>query len=527
MQNPDAPVSVVVIGRNEGPRLDLCLRSVAGVHHPELIREVIYVDSRSSDGSPKKAAESGARVIVLQPERTTAAMGRNAGLRTASAPFVMFLDGDSILDPDFLHTALPEFEDPNVAIVWGNCRELHPEASMYQRAMDLDWVYPAGASEYCGGNALMRRRDIELADGFDATLAAGEEPDLCQRIRARGAVVLHVDRAMVRHDLAITTWRQYWRRAVRCGEGYVEVLRRPSTAPMPFWTTRTHRNFIQGALYWILLCGGVLASLAAGAIWPLLLVAAFFAAVILRGTWRCRWKSADFGTRLLYAVHSHFVYLPLFVGQLRALWRPWPKWLATRSLYPVAKILVPIGARLGRAWAHATLAARIRASLSASVVVLGDIEVHGTGRIRIGERGYLYPGLHLETQDGGEIWLGDSVVISRGVHITAFSKVEIGSGTMIGEYVSIRDANHRRTEDAPLRDSGHDAAPIVIGKEVWIGRGAVVLRGVTIGHSATIAANAVVTHDVPDGAVVGGVPAHPLVSGRKRGSCEFPAQPAA
>jgi acetyltransferase-like isoleucine patch superfamily enzyme len=83
---------------------------------------------------------------------------------------------------------------------------------------------------------------------------------------------------------------------------------------------------------------------------------------------------------------------------------------------------------------------------------------------------------------------------------------------MIGENTSIRDANHIREIGKPIRDAGHQASAINIGREVWIGRGAAILAGVTIGDHATIGANAVVTRDVPANTVVGGVPARPLVS---------------
>lgn len=192
----------------------------------------------------------------------------------------------------------------------------------------------------------------------------------------------------------------------------------------------------------------------------------------------------------------------------------------TRLLRPVAGLAGRLGGSASRLWAHATLAARITHPLDASVVVLGAVEVHGTGNIRLGSLLMLYPGLYLETQGHGAIQIGDGVVISRGVHIAAFDAVTIGDGSMIGEYASIRDANHTRLEGVPLRDSPHEANAVTIGREVWIGRGAAILAGVTIGEGATVGANAVVTRDVPPGGVVGGVPAKPLVSRSGRSSEE-------
>jgi len=160
-----------------------------------------------------------------------------------------------------------------------------------------------------------------------------------------------------------------------------------------------------------------------------------------------------------------------------------------------------------RVRSHAALAAGIRSRLDASVVVIGPVEVHGSGQIRIGYNSLIYPGIYFETESDGSIDIGDDVVISRGVHIVSRASIAIGKGSMIGEYVSIRDANHARIPGFPIRDSGHTASPIVIGSEVWIGRGVTVLGGVTIGDGATVGANAVVTRDVAAGTTVVGVPA--------------------
>lgn len=164
-----------------------------------------------------------------------------------------------------------------------------------------------------------------------------------------------------------------------------------------------------------------------------------------------------------------------------------------------------------RLHAHALLAAEVRSPLPSSTVVLGRCAVHGTGAIQIGEDCLFYSGLHLETRGDAALNIGPGVVINRGTHIVAMRGITIGGGTMIGEYASIRDTNHVREAGKPLRGGGYSGAPIIIGKDVWIGRGAAILAGVTIGDGATIGANAVVTRDVPSGAVAAGVPARPLL----------------
>ncbi|HVW84207.1 MAG TPA: glycosyltransferase [Bryobacteraceae bacterium] len=312
----DSPVlSVVIIGRNEGPRLERCLRSVREMENPGGPVEVIYVDSSSTDGSPDMAARLGAIVVSVQPRRPTAALGRNAGWRRASAPFILFLDGDTILDPRFVVESLREFQ-PDTAVVFGHRREIRPEASVYNRVLDLDWLSPAGVADYCGGDALMRRSVLEMTGGYDENLIAGEEPELCRRMRAGGWKILHADRPMTGHDLAMTNWSQYWRRARRTGYAYAEVSERFRGSAMPFWEEEARHNRSR-ALFWIgLFAAAAIASLALRNPWPLAVALAFLGVLAVRTSKKIAWKSPDPVTRLLYGLHSHIQQLPIFLGQL-------------------------------------------------------------------------------------------------------------------------------------------------------------------------------------------------------------------
>jgi cellulose synthase/poly-beta-1,6-N-acetylglucosamine synthase-like glycosyltransferase len=310
-------VSVVVIGRNEGERLRRCLQSVFAMEQSGFEIEVIYVDSGSTDGSTELAQSMGAQAISLKPERPSAALGRNAGWRAATGDIVLFLDGDTILHPRFVVDSLPEFENPLIAVVWGHRRELYPERSIYIRTLDLDWIYSAGPTLYCGGDALFRREVLARVEGFDETLIAGEEPELCRRIAALGFTIQHVDRPMTGHDLAIHHWRQYWKRSTRAGHAFAEVSERFRGSSQSFWTEESRANRNRA----LILCGlpfvGVAASLLLRTAWPLVLVLLFFALLAMRSAWKARWKSKDIIALTAYGIHSHLQQIPIYVGQLQ------------------------------------------------------------------------------------------------------------------------------------------------------------------------------------------------------------------
>lgn len=175
-----------------------------------------------------------------------------------------------------------------------------------------------------------------------------------------------------------------------------------------------------------------------------------------------------------------------------------------------ARALAGAAAPVARFWRLARLQARVEGRVPVTTQFDGAVEADGRLRLVLGEHCRFGRRVYLETSDGGVIRLGSHVRINAGTFVVAYSEVSIGPDTLIGEYVSIRDADHGVEPDRPIREQPHASRPIRIGQGVWIGRGAVVLKGVTIGDGAVVAANSVVTRDVAPMAIVAGSPAREL-----------------
>ena len=212
-----ARLGIVVIGRNEGERLVACLASL-----PDTV-PVVYVDSGSTDGSPEAALAAGAEVVRLDMSRPfSAARARNEGLAhldtVARVDFVQFLDGDTVLREGWLDAASGFLAAKGDAVaVAGRRRERHPEASWYNALCDREWDTPIGEADAVGGDALYRADALRAAGGFDPNVIAGEEPELCLRLRAAGGRVHRLDHEMTLHDAAITRFSAWWKRAERSG----------------------------------------------------------------------------------------------------------------------------------------------------------------------------------------------------------------------------------------------------------------------------------------------------------------------
>lgn len=316
------PVGVVAIGRNEGERLRRCLASVTGRDMP-----VVYVDSASSDGSVESARSMGADVVELDMSLPfSAARARNAGLErlTELAPglrFVQFVDGDCEVVPGWIERAAKELEArADVAVVCGRRRERFPEKSVYNRLADLEWDTPVGEAKSCGGDAMMRIDAFRAAGGFDASVAAGEEPELCQRLRGKGHKVLRVDAEMTLHDSAMLHFGQWWKRAVRSGYGAVDVATRFGEHGLFVEQVRSARRWTIG---WLVIVG-VMTLLAAlvtrSVVWTAAVAACLFAVLplqMLRLSIKVCRRVPDAKTALSYGVLTMIGKWANVLGQYR------------------------------------------------------------------------------------------------------------------------------------------------------------------------------------------------------------------
>lgn len=241
-------VDAVVIGRNEGARLVACLDSLAG-----RVRRVVYVDSGSTDGSVAAAQAAGAQVVALDMGRPfTAARARNAGLAALAgdAPdLVQFVDGDCIVDPGWIPAATAFLAaNPQVGVVCGRRRERFPQASVFNRLADAEWDTPVGQAAACGGDALMRYPAVADVGGYREDLIAGEEPELCLRLRRAGWQVWRLDAGMTLHDAAMTRLSQWWKRSRRAGHAFAEGAALHGAGPERHWVAETRRALVWGAV---------------------------------------------------------------------------------------------------------------------------------------------------------------------------------------------------------------------------------------------------------------------------------------
>lgn len=225
---PHQAIGIVVIGRNEGSRLTRCLNAITS-----WTAQSVYVDSASTDDSVARAQSVGFDVVELDPQiRLTAARGRVAGVqhlleRHPHLQYIQFIDGDCEMIDGWFEAAAQSLDaHPQWAVVCGRLRERDRDASIYNRLCDLEWQRPAGPTEACGGIFMARVQAYQQVGGFNTEIPAGEEPELCLRLRQAGWQIHRLAQPMAWHDADMHRFGQWWRRAKRSGQGDLMALQR-------------------------------------------------------------------------------------------------------------------------------------------------------------------------------------------------------------------------------------------------------------------------------------------------------------
>lgn len=310
-------VAIVVIGRNEGERLRACLASLAPSSLP-----IVYVDSDSSDGSCQLAEESGTTVLSLDkstPLNASRARQEGAELLLTKHPsidYVAFFDGDCTVDPAWIGTAVTTLDaDPALGGVCGRRSELDPKASAYNLACDHEWDTPVGECDAVGGDSIWRVSAYQQASGFDPTVPAGEEPELCQRIRQDGWRLQRLDAEMTTHDAAITRFGPWWKRQLRTGYSGADVETR--------FRLGLFDRLIRGAKFWAFT-------------YPKVVIAAAVVAYFLSGLTAV---ALVFGGAVVALVLQTLRIARGVTG------RPWSQRLKIATLMMLAKPAIALGAR--------------------------------------------------------------------------------------------------------------------------------------------------------------------------------------
>jgi GT2 family glycosyltransferase len=302
----------IAIGRNEGERLRRCLQSLSAA------TAIVYVDSGSTDGSVQLALDHGADVVDLDTTIPfTAARARNAGFRRIQeiAPnllYVQFIDGDCELLGNWAEQALSFLEmHADIGVACGRLHERHPEHSIYNWLCEQEWGRPVGEVRACGGIALMRVKAVEAVGGFREDLIAGEEPELCVRLRAGGWRIWRLDSDMGLHDAAMSRFAQWWQRNMRSGYSFANGAYLHGALPERYFVWESLRAWFWGICLPLTLLLAVLLFGFRG--WLLLLIYPLHVAQkVVRG----RGPLAD---RVLLAVFNVLGHFPESWGQIKFL----------------------------------------------------------------------------------------------------------------------------------------------------------------------------------------------------------------
>ncbi len=271
--------AAVVIGRNEGPRLSRCLRSVLAQCAP-----VVYVDSASTDGSPAAARALGADVVALDLSIPfTFGRARNVGAARAVelAPdldWIQFVDADSEVVASWFDRAVQALvAAPRLGAVHGRVRERRPGDSVYDQLYALEFDPRTEDPAIFGGMAMVRATAFRDMGGYVETMQTFEDHELSFRLRRAGWQVVRLETEMVIHEAGMTRAREWWRRERRQGHSRAQLVAMHGRAGLPDW-----RRGVASICCWAALLPVAIAAAAWQWGWVGLLLGLIYPALVYR-----------------------------------------------------------------------------------------------------------------------------------------------------------------------------------------------------------------------------------------------------
>jgi cellulose synthase/poly-beta-1,6-N-acetylglucosamine synthase-like glycosyltransferase len=246
IQTKDTKIDIVIIGLNCEKTLEKCICSVLKIDYNMDFIDIYYVDGGFNDNSKKIAQKySKVNIIELNLEYPTPGKQRNEGWLKGNSKYVQFIDSDTILDKNWLKKAVNEIKkDKKIGAICGNRKELYPEKSIFNWIGNLEWNLAYGEISEFGGDVLIKREVLEKTKGYNSNLVAGEDPELSHRIIKLGYKIVRINTDMTKHDLAMTTVKQYLKRAYRTGYAFAEV----NFLHNEMWKTEVKRILKRGGI---------------------------------------------------------------------------------------------------------------------------------------------------------------------------------------------------------------------------------------------------------------------------------------
>jgi glycosyltransferase involved in cell wall biosynthesis len=307
-------IGVVIIGINESAHIADCIKAIRDANYQQDLLDIVYVDGGSSDNTTDVAMGfNGVRVIQLNNPHPTPGRGRNAGWHILSAPIIQFLDADMIIDPDWLMHAHNILKD-NVGAVTGMLRETYPDKNIYHILAEMEWAGKEGPCNFFGGGVLIKRKALEDANGYDEYLIAGEDPDLSYRIREKGWFINRSGHTMSRHDINMSSFIKYLKRAFRGGYAYAEISFRYIKNREKIWLRETLRILIRSLLPLIIMLAGFIS----GFVFSGLILALLFAVKPAFSIFRFKNQfSRPWKDTIIYTVNAIIIVFPQLFGVIR------------------------------------------------------------------------------------------------------------------------------------------------------------------------------------------------------------------